>query len=486
MRFKKLTIKVKLVLFSTILIIITSSAFVYSNKNNRILLNIFMENQGIYHTVNDLNMGLRKSRDYLYHYLNQGDSSSLADFSRQRGEIEQYLTTLVKRSETNNEKLLTRAMVNGCTAYFNTCTKILAINKNQTDNPYRVLTEEGDKYLGYIYGYTSQYLQSALSKDGDLYSELKSTTKKQERVSLYIIFSLLLICLIFTLIFSNSIANPIKELAEISRHMAGGNLHVRKIKVKYYNEVGILTDTFNQMSENIAKLIQDLEKKGEVESLLSQEELQNARMEELLKESQFQALQSQVNPHFLFNTLNIISRAIRFESKEMGVKLIQFLAELFRYNLEYNDKYSDIGTELELVKKYLFIQEFRFRDRLSVKIHSDPECNKVIIPKLSIQPLVENALIHGLANHSHGCIRLQVKKRKENIIIRVFDNGTGITEERRREILHPSENRHTGHTTSVGIQNIINRLQIFCEGEFTLTSLPNRWTIAGIRIPCHV
>lgn len=301
------------------------------------------------------------------------------------------------------------------------------------------------------------------------------------------LLSIIIVCIIFTLIFSNYIANPIRQLVEISRNMAGGDLHVEKLKVKYYNEVGVLIDSFNQMSENIRNLVQDLEEKGEIESRLFKEEIKNSRIEELLKEARFQALQSQVNPHFLFNTLNVISRSVRFESKEVAVKLIQSLSELFRYNLEHNEKYSEIGTELEIVKKYLFIQEFRFRDRLSVSIDSDPSCHSILIPKLTLQPLVENALIHGLEDSDKkGCIHLQIKQRKDYIYIRVFDNGLGIDDNRIKDILNPRETSHTGHTTSIGIQNIISRIQLFCEGRFSLISIPSKWTMVCIKIPHNV
>ncbi|MDC7223365.1 MAG: sensor histidine kinase [Spirochaetales bacterium] len=487
MSIKKLTIKAKLILFCTVLIILVSSAFLYTNGNSNTLLAAFIDNQETYHAVNGLTMALRESRSLVYEYLNGGDSESLDKLRIQRKAIRKQRSILTRKAVTNNEKHLARALVNSTDVFFKTCERIVYIRETGTGNPYVLLTEEGDKLLNYIYQYTSQYLQETLNRDSSLYDQLKSSSSKQKRISFVIILAILLLSIVVTLIFSNLIANPIKELVEISRGMAQGDLQVKKIKVKYYNEVGDLTDAFNQMSESIANLIRDLEEKSEVEGRLFREKLKNSRMEELLKESQFHALQSQVNPHFLFNTLNTISRAIRFESQEVAVQLVQSLAQLFRYNLDQNDKYCDLGTELEIVKKYLFIQEFRFRDRLSVKIDSDPACHSVLVPKLTIQPLVENAFIHGLENlNTRGYIHLQIRKRGVYTQIRIFDNGVGISREKLDEILHPAKQNHTGHTTSVGIQNVTKRLEIFCHGKFTLTSLPGRWTIAGIKIPNHV
>ncbi|MDC7219108.1 MAG: sensor histidine kinase [Spirochaetales bacterium] len=487
MNIKKLTIKAKLILFCALLVLVVSSAFVYVNINSNSLIKVFINNQETYHAVNGLNMGLRESRTLIYDYLNSNDYVILQEFNSVHNQIKGRLEIIVSKAETNEEKHLARALVNSTKVYFQTCQKIIEIKGQQSANPYIILTTEGDKILNYIYGYTSQYLQATLNNDNQIYQQLSSAASIQRKITGFIILGILILSSVFVLIFSNFIANPIMDLVRISREMAEGDLHVRKVKVKYYNEVGLLTDSFNQMSESIRNLIHDLEEKGEVEARLYKEKLKTSRMEELLKEAQFQALQSQVNPHFLFNTLNVISRAIRFESKEIAVKLIQSLAQLFRYNLEQTEKYSDIKTEVEIVRRYLFIQEFRFSDRLTVKIEEDPHCNHILIPKLTLQPLVENALIHGLEHESRpGHIHLQIKKRKDHVLIRIFDNGIGITEDRLRSILNPHNNPHTGHTTSVGIKNVIERLEILCEGKFTLTSVPSRWTMAGIKIPYYV
>jgi len=493
------SIKSKLVFFSFILMLLVSATFLYSNINSNALLDAFASNQKNYYAVNGLTMTLQESRILLKEYLETGKADTIEKIRNQEAEIATYLEIISEKAQSNIEHHLARALNNSTSVYIKNLDDLIykkdsyylnvelsdeEINKQLFTDYYN---GEGSRVLQYIYLYTSQYLQASLNNDNHLYNQLEASVVREENISIIMLFSILFICVVFIMLFSNHIANPIKRLVELSQNMAAGDLHVEKLKVRKSNEVGVLIDSFNQMSHSIRKLVQDLEKKNELEAKLFKEEIKNSRIEELLKEARFQALQSQVNPHFLFNTLNIISRAVRFESPESAAKLIKSLSDLFRYNLEHNEKNSEIGTELEIVKKYLFIQEFRFSDRLSVSVESDPECEHILIPKLTLQPLVENSLIHGLENSVRsGKISLQVKKRRDYILIRIFDNGIGIAPERIKEIMSPSKAKHTGHTTSVGVQNILNRLKLFCNGSFTILSIPTRWTMICLRIPYNV
>jgi sensor histidine kinase YesM len=499
MKTKQFSIKSKLIFFSFLLIILISTTYFYSNINSNALLDAFVSNQKSYLAVNGLTMTLQENRKLLKEYLESGKLNIIMTINSQEIEINNYLKIISEKAESNVERHLARALQNGVSVYLNNLGHILSIRNalyfeavlSDEDINKLLFTEyysgEGSRVLSYLYQYTSQYLQASLNNDRHIYSQFEGNVAREEQVSYIMLFSILLVCTLFIMLFSNYIANPIRRLAEMSQRMAAGDLHVEKLEARSSNEVGVLINSFNQMSESIRNLVQDLEKKNEIEARLLKEEIKNSRIEELLKEARFQALQSQVNPHFLFNTLNIISRAVRFESPESATKLIKSLSEIFRYNLEHNEKNSQIRTELEIVKKYLFIQEFRFSDRLSFSIQSDPRWEHVLIPKLTLQPLVENSLIHGLVDGDRlGKIVLQVKKKPDCIYIRIFDNGKGINRERIKEILSPSEAKHTGHTTSVGVLNILNRIKLFCDGSFSILSIPEKWTMICLRIPCDV
>lgn len=444
-------------------------------------------------------MTLQKNRNLLKKYLNSGNAEIIKKIRSQESEMDRYLEIISDKAESNTEHHLARALSNSTTVYKKNLEYLIiksdSLNSNSSlsdeEKDRLLFTEfysgEGSRVLNYINQYTSQFLQASLNNDSQTFNQLEGRVEKEVRISYLMLFFILLICILFIALFIKHIASPIKRLAELSQVMAAGDLHINKLEAKNSNEVGVLIQSFNQMSDSIRNLVRDLEEKSKLEAKLLKEEIKNSRTEELLKEARFKALQSQVDPHFLFNTLNIISRAVRFESAASAAKLIKSLSEIFRYNLEHNEKNSEIGTELEIVKKYLYIQKFRFPDRLSISIESEQGCEQKLIPKLTLQPLVENSLIHGLENIDRsGMIKVQVKKRNEYISIRIFDNGKGIEPERINEILSPTESVHTGHTTSVGIQNILNRLKLFCNGTFTILSIPSKWTMICLRIPYNV
>ena len=481
--FRNLTIKTKLLLFSFILVLLISSIFIYSNRNTSSILAVFVSNQETYYAVNTLNMTLREGREVLLSYLNAPEPKLLDDFYDLQEKSNELLSVLAFNASTKEEYFRSRALINLSQVYFEGCMNTLDIKQSKKGNPYSSFYN-GDRVLNYIYQYTGEYLQHTLTNDTSSYNRLQARGERVEMISYLMLLIIVIICSVFTLIFSSYIANPINQLIDISRNMSKGNLDIKPIEVQYYNEVGVLVETFNQMSENIRNLVQDLENKNEVEALLYKEELKNSRMEEMLKEARFLALQSQINPHFLFNTLNTISRSVHFEPPEVTIKLIQSLAQLFRYTLEQSEKCIALEDELIIIRKYLYIQQFRFQDRLSVSIDADPSCAGILIPKLTLQPLVENSLMHGLEpSDRKGHIHIQVKRRGEQILIRVFDNGIGVSKERIDEIMNPTSLNASSEKTSVGLMNIINRVEFMNKGIIRILSKPDHWTMICISIP---
>lgn len=480
---KNLKIKTKLILFCLILVLLVSSIFLYSNRNTSSILSVFTGNQETYYAANSLGMTLREYRQTLLEYLAFPDVETLGKYYSLQSKANELLVVLSQNAGEKEEIFRSRALINLCSVYFERNSNVLELSQNTEENPYP-LFYSGDVVLNYIFQYTGEYLQHSLSNDKTSYHILQARGQNVETISYLMLIIIVTLCSIFIFLFSSYIANPINGLIEISKNLARGDLDVKKMEIKSYNEMGLLIETFNHMSVNIRNLVYDLEKKNEVEALLLKEELKNSRMEEMLKESRFLALQSQINPHFLFNTLNTISRSVNFEPPEVTKKLIQSLSQLFRYNLEHDEKCIAIEDELEIVQKYLFIQEFRFHDRLSVSIKMDPCCNNIRIPKLTLQPLVENSLIHGLEDTDRkGIIHIQVKRRGENILIRVFDNGVGIPKKRIDELLNPSFPNRTGLATSVGLGNIIHRIEFLNRGIINIISKPDCWTMVSISIP---
>ena len=208
----------------------------------------------------------------------------------------------------------------------------------------------------------------------------------------------------------------------------------------------------------------------------------------MLKEARFLALQSQINPHFLFNTLNTISRVITFSRSEEAIKLIGALANILRYNMGSGKLYVTLQDELELIKRYVFIQQYRFGDRLRV----DFDCmalntSAITIPRFTLQPIIENAVIHGIEPKIEGGhLRIKAYLNKGRAVIKIVDNGVGMSKEKIELIMSLKNKEKTGHTNAIGLSNVINRLAIFCNGKsrfFMIKSKPGLGTIVRITLP---
>ncbi len=189
-------------------------------------------------------------------------------------------------------------------------------------------------------------------------------------------------------------------------------------------------------------------------------EKKRAELEVLLNESKFLHLSSQIRPHFLFNTLNVISTLIRLGKKQEAEQATYAIASLMRYHLKDGEPLVSLREELEYVRHYLTIQKLRFGNRLSWSIEAPDDAQNKSVPLLTVQPLVENACIHGIEPSVHGGeIRLSVHHEADLLIIDVVDNGIGVSDEVIAEFERWKETKQSADDLlSIGIRNVHSRL----------------------------
>ena len=219
------------------------------------------------------------------------------------------------------------------------------------------------------------------------------------------ILSLILIIASFSLVrmLTGTILTPIQKLASASRSISQGQLEETDIQVSNRDELGELVDSFKSMKHATRKNIQTLEENQRLAEQLHKEALERAEMEKRLETTRMDLLQSQIKPHFLFNTLNSISGMAEIEDAEVTDSMIRSLSRLFRYNLHTSDQFVSLSQELEVARDYLYLQKMRFGDRVQYEVLPEPgssEAQKlgdINVPVFLLQPLVENAVLHGIA-----------------------------------------------------------------------------------------
>jgi len=224
-----------------------------------------------------------------------------------------------------------------------------------------------------------------------------------------------------------------------------------------------------------------------VQSQLVEELKAKADLEATLHVTELKALQAQVNPHFLFNTLNTIARLALLEGASRTQEIVYALADLLRENLRDIDVPRTLEEEVKSAKDYLTIQKVRFGDRIESFIDIDPEIMSILIPALTLQPLIENSIIHGLEKKIEGGqIYIEGRVEGEEIVITVRDTGVGVEREEIRRIFSAEKRTKThGHTTGLGVINVHKRIQHHFGSEYGLTmeSKVGEGTCSYIRLP---
>lgn len=190
-----------------------------------------------------------------------------------------------------------------------------------------------------------------------------------------------------------------------------------------------------------------------------------------------------INPHFLFNTLNCIARIAYFEHSHTTEELIYCLSDLLRYNLKQDDQLHTIGSEIDNIEKYLYIQKVRFKNRLEYDIDIPDKIRSYRIPNMVIQPIVENALIHGITpKRDGGKISIFAEEQKNGIVISILDNGNGFSKEILEKIRHSEKVQQTENKSGLGIWSTDNRLKRYYGDRYGLEIVKSDYSGSTVTI----
>ncbi len=279
---------------------------------------------------------------------------------------------------------------------------------------------------------------------------------------------LFIVSILIAILFSNEITKSIKVLSSSMKEVQYGRFENAEIEVTEDNEIGTLSKSFNIMTSKIKELMDE-----------------NVQEQRLKRKSELRALQAQINPHFLYNTLDsIIWMAESGKNKEVVI-MTSSLAKLLRQSISNEDEIVTIDHEINYIKSYLTIQKMRYKDKLEFEIDVDREVKYSYIIKLVLQPLVENAIYHGIKyKNEKGLIRVTGEKIGENVVLKVIDNGQGMDKEKLDNIFCKNKNINS-KGNGVGVKNVNERLKLYYGAEYGLKyeSILGEGTTAIVTIP---
>lgn len=336
-------------------------------------------------------------------------------------------------------------------------------NMERLDLNVRVMTELVQEQIqAYIY-YETTRLDS-------LQQELRADVMSALRVSIIVFLMILAGAILISRQIVKSIMVPIRRLSETAKQASSGDFAVRVEESG--DELAVLNTSFNQMIEQIGVLVEDI------------------RLEQInLRQTELKVLQAQINPHFLYNTLDGIIWLMEAGKKDEAVQMVSLLSDFFRTSLSKGRDYITVREEEAHISSYLQIQQFRYKDILSYDIRIARELHSFSILKLTLQPLVENALYHGIKNKREGGhILVNGYSRDDCMIFEVRDDGIGMTPERlayvQEQILVGADDQ-SGSTSGFGLFNVNQRLQFNYGSEYglTLQSTYGQGTTVTVTIP---
>ncbi len=379
--------------------------------------------------------------------------------------------TIFENIKTNNNADISLMDKNGYIIFHSNQQKIGRINKDLADYPningsFRTTSNEENKLISI----------SRTSPDDWVLEQsvpLKNLTERTDVVRNTTIIVFIVVVLLSTLIsifLAWNVSKPIKRLTRLMKEVEKGNFDV-DLSINSSDEVGILAKSFNSMVQEIRDLIK-----------------MNYQIKLQQKEAELYALQSQINPHFMYNTLETIGMAVEEGEDDTVVEMVSLLGRMLRFSINNKSKIVTIDEEVLHMKDYLTIQKIRFEDRIDFFIHDEIDTEAYFTPKFILQPIVENAIKHGLDHQQNFKldISLMLSPNKEEIIFKVKDNGPGIPVEILSELNRYLETDPMGRRDSrFGLINVHGRVLMMFGEQFgiKIDSMINQGTEVSIKIP---
>jgi sensor histidine kinase YesM len=455
-------IRKKLIMYFLLTILLLGVVSVFSYNNAKIVLKNTNSIITDYAYLNNLNNDVNLLITELEKYLTTASSENLLNYYTHYNKVQEISRKIPRAADYSYELLLQKDVGNMIDELLVETDNAVQAKRGRISSRYIAHFQRSNEISEYIKLYNNKLLDNKLMTGSEKYEYLNKSMSFISYLNLIIIIAAVLVNLYIAVVSTYRLTKPITELSHSAEKIAEGDFDIELTQTHTGDETDILAGAFIKMVKSVRDYIDELKSQAEVEKRLKEQEMQNLKMKSLLKEAELKSLQSQINPHFLYNTLNAAAQLAIIEGADKSSEFIENIAHLFRYNLKNIDELTTLGEEIQYVKNYMQILKTRFGSRIDFYTNIDEAALDIMIPRIIIQPIVENAFIHGLQNlERNGEIHLNVKLQNNCINIEVIDNGMGMDSSYIDSLLSFNEDGSIKkkHVTGIGISNVMQRLQ---------------------------
>ncbi|WP_312097082.1 sensor histidine kinase [Niallia sp.] len=445
-------IRTKLLIYFGVILLLLLLLFWIREHSNQQVKDLYDENMEYFFLLNEMTKETNQTYQSLQIYVHEPLMENLTSYKEEK---EKFIRLQRQFIVIEKEGIPKKNLVNMMDNFRVQTEKTVEGIENQDIQQYSTSLKEVEKISSYIHEKALDLIDEKLTEYQEVSFLLDKKIIHTKNMGTTILFAIILLSILFALWFSNGITRTIGRLTKEAEEISAGRYAGPDIIVSQKDELWFLTKTFNEMKKNILESVSQIEEK--------------AKLGHLLKEMELKSLQNQINPHFLFNTLNTISKTAYIEGADLTCELISSVSALLRYNIGSLDRQTILKDEVTIVKEYFFIQKTRFGGRVEFIEEIDPACLSAPIPCLTLQPIIENAFIHGIESLAKGAtITLSIYEKNEKVWIEVMDNGVGMDQETigrlmdlREETERQVMKKGSGHSTGIGMSNVIKRLRLF-------------------------
>ena len=465
--------RITAVVAAVLLVVLAANIFAFRQSSETVkqINEVFASNA----VIMSLADTLTEAQGSMYDYLSTKSSSSLENFYRYEQELREMTDDLNGRNVGNELLMLEKNIRVMTQSYLSVSEDAIQARRGRNVEEYKADFARAATLFDYINNYIYTLNSRRFSRNTENYLSLLRGMRVVERMSLLMIVVVSVVALVLCVVSVRAMIGPLGALSAAAESVAGGDFSVDVRASERQDEVGVVTNAFHKMLDSIRTYIESQRESLEKEAQMKENELS---MEAHLKEAQLKYLQAQINPHFLFNSLNAGSQLAMMEGAERTELFLSRMAQFFRYNVKKTGGDAALSEEIASVDNYVYILNVRFAGDIHYEKQIDSSIDPSVIrmPSMILQPIVENAIQHGIHDdHENGRVTLAVDYVPENenesgascVRITVSDNGAGMTRRQLEAIMaHRGADARDPQadeqdSTGIAMENVISRLELY-------------------------